>query len=133
MCVCVRACVRACAGAYVWWDGWGSWQIEWRLVLSRKDPLGGGDLKSESEVASRSFASDSLRPHGHQALPSMGFSRHEYWSGLPFPSPGNFPTQGSNPCLLRCIQTLYRLNHQESGGGLERSKTEAGRQYEGVR
>ena len=25
----------------------------------------------------------------HQAPPSMGFSRQEYWSGLPFPSPGN--------------------------------------------
>ena len=24
----------------------------------------------------------------HQAPPSMGFSRQEYWSGLPFPSPG---------------------------------------------
>ena len=23
----------------------------------------------------------------HQAPPSMGFSRHKYWSGLPFPSP----------------------------------------------
>jgi len=23
----------------------------------------------------------------HQALPSLGFSRQEYWSGLPFPSP----------------------------------------------
>jgi len=27
---------------------------------------------------------------------SMGFSRQEYWSGVPFPSPGIFPTQGSN-------------------------------------
>ena len=26
--------------------------------------------------------------HGHQPPPSMGFSRREYWSGLPFPSPG---------------------------------------------
>ena len=26
-----------------------------------------------------------------QALPSMVFSRQEYWSGLPFPSPGNLP------------------------------------------
>ena len=34
--------------------------------------------------------SDSLRPHGHQAPPSMGFSRQEYWSGVPVPSPGNF-------------------------------------------
>ena len=29
----------------------------------------------------------------HQALLSMSFSRQEYWSGLPFPSPGVFPTQ----------------------------------------
>ena len=34
---------------------------------------------------SRSVVSDSLRPHGHQAPQSMGFSRQEYWSGLPFP------------------------------------------------
>ena len=32
-----------------------------------------------------------------QALLSMGFSRQEYWSGLPFPPPGVFPPQGSNP------------------------------------
>ena len=30
----------------------------------------------------------------HQALPSMGFSRQEYWSGLPFPSPGDLPNPG---------------------------------------
>ena len=30
----------------------------------------------------------------HQAPLSMGFSRQEYWSGLPFPSPGNFPDPG---------------------------------------
>ena len=33
----------------------------------------------------------------------MDFSRQEYWSGLPFPSQGIFPTQGSNPRLLLCI------------------------------
>ena len=27
----------------------------------------------------------------HQAFPSMGFPRQEYWSGLPFPSPGDLP------------------------------------------
>ena len=31
-----------------------------------------------------------------QAPLSMGFSRQEYWSGVPFPSPGIFPTQKSN-------------------------------------
>ena len=27
----------------------------------------------------------------------MGFSRHEYWSGLPFPSPGDLPNPGIEP------------------------------------
>ena len=46
---------------------------------------------------SRSVVSDSLRPHelvAYQAPPSMGFSRQEYWSGLPFPSPGDLPDPG---------------------------------------
>ena len=36
-----------------------------------------------------------------QAPPSLRFPRQEYWSGLPFPSPGAFPTQGSNLCLQK--------------------------------
>ena len=36
----------------------------------------------------------------HQAPLSMGFSRQEYWSGLPFPSPGIFLTQRLNSSLL---------------------------------
>jgi len=27
----------------------------------------------------------------------MGFSRQEYWSGLPFPSPGDLPESGMEP------------------------------------
>ena len=30
----------------------------------------------------------------YQAPRSMGFSRQEYWSGLPFPSPGDLPNPG---------------------------------------
>ena len=30
----------------------------------------------------------------HQAPLSMGFSRQEYWNGLPFPSPGDLPDPG---------------------------------------
>ena len=30
----------------------------------------------------------------YQASPSMGFPRQEYWSGLPFPSPGGLPNPG---------------------------------------
>ena len=33
----------------------------------------------------------------HQAPVSMGFSRQEYWSGLPFPSPGDLPNPGIKP------------------------------------
>ena len=33
----------------------------------------------------------------YKASPSMGFSRQEYWSGLPFPSPGDLPTPGIEP------------------------------------
>ena len=50
----------------------------------------------------------------YQAFPSMGFSMQEYWSGLPFPSPGYFLTQGSNPSLPHCRQTLYPPSHQEN-------------------
>ena len=42
---------------------------------------------------------------------SMEFSRQEYWSGQPFPSPGDFLTQESNPGLPSCRQILYHLSH----------------------
>ena len=49
---------------------------------------------------SPSVVSDSLRPHGtvaRQAPPSMGFSRQEYWSGVPLPSPGDLPNPEIEP------------------------------------
>ena len=33
----------------------------------------------------------------HQAPLSMGFSRQEYWSRLPFPTPGDLPDSGNKP------------------------------------
>ena len=47
----------------------------------------------------------------YQAPPSMGFSRQEQWSGLPFPSPGDPPDPGIEPGSP-ALQTLYRLSHQ---------------------
>ena len=49
-----------------------------------------------------------------QAPLSIGFSRQEYWSGLPlqWKIQGIFPTQGFNPYLPHCRQTLYPLSHQ---------------------
>ena len=52
-----------------------------------------------------------------QAPLCMGFSRQEFWSGLPFPFSGIFLTQGSNQhllCLLHCKRILYRLSHGEA-------------------
>ena len=62
------------------------------------------ELKSESVNVSYSVIFDSLQPHElyvtHQTPLSMGFSRQEYWSGLPFPSPGDLPNSGIEPSLL---------------------------------
>ena len=55
-------------------------------------------LKS-SEVKSFSHVPVFATPWtvAYQAPPSMGFSRQEYWSGLPFPSPGDLPDTGIKP------------------------------------
>ena len=52
---------------------------------------------------SHSVVSDSLQPPwtvACQAPLSMGHPSQEYWSGLPFPSPGNLSAQELNPGLL---------------------------------
>ena len=55
--------------------------------------------KHKSSQATHSVVSDSATPWtvAQQAPPSMGFSRQEYWSGLPFPSPGDLPDPGIEP------------------------------------
>ena len=50
--------------------------------------------ESESEVAQSCPTPWTV---AYQAPPSMGFSRQEYWSGLPFPSPGDLPDPGIKP------------------------------------
>ena len=58
---------------------------------------------SESESVSHLVVPNSLQPHGlyctplDQAPVSMEFSRQEYWSGLPFHSPGDLPDPGIEP------------------------------------
>ena len=57
----------------------------------------------------------------HQALLSKGFSRQEYWRGLPCPSPGELPDLGIKPGspvlqAVSCIASgfFYQLSHQVS-------------------
>ena len=54
----------------------------------------------------------------YQASLSMGYSRKEYWSGLPTLLHWIFPTQGLNLGLLRRRQTLYHLSHKGSSRSL---------------
>ena len=49
----------------------------------------------------------------HQAPLSMKFSRQEYWSGLPCPSPGDLPNPGIEPGSP-ALQADYNLSHQGS-------------------
>ena len=44
----------------------------------------------------------------------MGFSRLDYWSGLPFSSPGGLPNPGSNPHLLHWQVDLYHWTTREA-------------------
>ena len=50
----------------------------------------------------------------YQAFPSMGFSRQEYWSGLPFPLPGDLPDPEIKPGSPHCRQIFYCLSHKGS-------------------
>ena len=46
-----------------------------------------------------------------QAPLSMEFFRHEYWSGLPFPTPGNLPNPGIEPWLPASQMDPLPLHH----------------------
>ena len=64
-----------------------------------------------------SVMSNSLGPPGtvaRQTPLSMGFSRQEYWSGVPFPSPGRLPNPGTKPVSPALQVDLLLLSHQGS-------------------
>ena len=69
-------------------------------------------------VVIHSVVSDSLWPHGlyvaHQAPLCMGFSKQEYWSGLPFPSPGDLPDPGIELESLTLEANSLSLSHERS-------------------
>ena len=62
-------------------------------------------------VLSHSVVSDFVMPWtvAHQAPLSTGFSRQEYWSGLPFPSPGDLPASGMKPASLKSPALAGRI------------------------
>ena len=87
-------------------SSWVHWICKWRMQWSenskiQRKPWNMGEVVMFLCVCS--VVSDSLRPHGLQPTrllcpwDSVGFSRQEYWSGLPFPSPGDLPNPGIKP------------------------------------
>ena len=50
----------------------------------------------------------------HQAPPFMEFSRQEYWSGLPWPPPGDLPDPGIEPRFPALQADSLQLSHQGS-------------------
>ena len=77
-------------------------------------------------LLSHSVISDSLWPYGlwpTRLLYPWGFSRQEYWNGLPCSLLQNiFPIQGSNPGLSHYKRILYHLSHQRMCNQKERYK-----------
>ena len=59
--------------------------------------LYGTSLKKKVKLLSRVQLFATLWTVAYQAPLSMGFSRQEYFSGLPFPSPGDLPDPGIEP------------------------------------
>ena len=74
-----------------WHHRFDGHEFEW--TPGDGDGQGGLKVKSLSHV--RLFATSWTV--AYQAPPSIGFSRQEYWSGLPFPSPGDLPDPGIEP------------------------------------
>ena len=71
------------------------------MVFSVKDGASKDKLPGFSWVKVKSLSCVRLFAFpwtvAYQASLSLGFSRQEYWSGLPFPSPGDLPNPGIEP------------------------------------
>ena len=70
--------------------------LPWRSLVRMKKP------PQKAPVNSSSVSSSVVIPRtlARQAPLSVGFSRQGYWSGLPFPSPGDLPYPGIEPTSL---------------------------------
>ena len=73
----------------------GAWQATVYGITKSHTRLSTHALEVKSLSRVRLFATPCTA--AYQAPLSMGFSRQEYWSGLPFPSPGDLPNPGIEP------------------------------------
>ena len=68
-----------------------------------------------------------LEAVAHQAPLFMGFFRQEYWSGLPFPPPGDLPNSGVNPADVYCIAGRFSTHWAIRGNSQKINYTLEGR------
>ena len=75
------------------------WLRDWKGATSNARRCGILERKKVKKVKSLSRVRLFATPWtvAYQAPPSIGFSRQEYWSGLPFPFPGDLPNPGIEP------------------------------------
>ena len=100
LCLCVCACVCVCLCVCVCVSVCVSVSVCVCVCVSVSHSVVSGSLQPPQTVA-------------RQAFLSMEFSRQEYWSGLPFPSPKALPNPGMNPGLLCHRQILDYLSNRE--------------------
>jgi len=67
-------------------------------------------VRSESEVAQSCQTLATPWTETHQAPPSMGFSRQEYWSGVPLPSPTDLLNTRHTPSLTTKLQFVNNIS-----------------------
>ena len=69
-------------------------------------------MKECAEPLSHVLLFETLWTVDRQSPLSMGFSRQEYWSGLPYPSPGDLPDPGINPAAESQLKPLHCIASQ---------------------
>ena len=89
-----------------WYEGFSLGEVTGRFWVERQSLTFGGEKKrlfcsyvewSEVKLLSCVWLFATPWTVACQAPPAKGFSRQEYWSGLPFPSPGDLPNPGTKP------------------------------------
>ena len=89
-------------------------KFTWWQLSDKSTPTTKHEERKKVKSFSRVWLFVTLWTVAYQASLSKRFSRQEYWSGWPLPSPGDLPHPGINPGILHCRQTLYHLRHQGS-------------------
>ena len=105
---------------------WGHKSLTWFSDLTTTTPK--MRYRWQMLLFSHSVMSDSSATPwtiAFQAPLSLGFTRQEYWSGLPFPSPGDLPNQGikpASPALEGGFFTIEPLSPVKPTDGKKKKK-----------